>query len=126
MKQHITEEQFNELLPEAMIKIKDYFDKETDDRMGGISSISDSSDYSIILSIGQMIEFLNANGKAVRCEQWVNDLDGSSLKGKGSYRVMTECYGIKDSDELNFEYLCEQPELCDALWMAVKEVLEKE
>ena len=59
-----------------------------------------------LLSIGQMIEFL---GLEVVC-----------LENEGNY------YSVKTLKHLNYHTEPEEyPELCDALWEACKEVLEK-
>jgi len=78
-----------------------------------------------LLSIGQMIEFLDDKKYAVTCEQWQNDGEGKSLKGKGSWRVGLNWLQGDSEETSSFYYVCENKELCDALWKTVKEVLNE-
>lgn len=104
MKQNITLQQLNELgIPQkaklAMYALKSGWAKHEEYENGGYIDIP-------LLSIGQMIEFLDEEGRL-----WIEQeeaIDGEILK---RYRVQSR----------NFEYW--RPELCDALWEAVKEVL---
>ena len=57
------------------------------------------------LRVGEMIEFLEED-YAVRMEQWTDKWR--------AWRV-----GLNWGED-SYEYICEQPELVDALWMACK------
>ena len=92
MKQHITNKQLIELSFEAGDKLKIWAKK----REGRIIGIGDN----LLLSIGQMIEFLDEN----------------YIKAMMSYAPVYEEWAIA---------AVEPDELCDALWEAVKEVLNK-
>lgn len=102
MKQEITVEQLNELSPKNLIKIKRWALKRH---------------YYADLSIGQMIEFLEEHTGG-------NDFDirihsaGSGWKKPGQRLV--------DINGLPVNEIEDEEELCDALWEAVKEVLENE
>ena len=93
MKQHITQEQLEELSGENREKIRNF-----------------------CLSIGQMIEFLNKDrphGTLIMCTE---DIDSN----KHGWRVVLQ---YTDTEVRKYPFI---PELCDALWEAVKEVLENE
>lgn len=91
MKQHITNKQLIELSFEAGDKLKKWAKK----REGKIGIDDD-----LLLSIGQMIEFLGEN----------------YIKAMMSYMPVYEEWAIA---------AVEPEELCDSLWEAVKEVLNK-
>lgn len=63
------------------------------------------------LSISQMIEYLNTK-YVVRMEQWNDEFK--------HWRV-----GLDWLDEDKYVYIVEKPELCDALWEAVKYVIKR-
>jgi hypothetical protein len=120
MKQHITIEQFNELSDKGKQSLRKYVLKElaepikdartTGPFAGAIYHLEvPAEDY--ILSIGQMIEFLNTT-HTVQIQQWMDEFK--------DWRV-----GLDWSSAEHFYYIVEKPELCDALWEAVKEILEK-
>lgn len=113
MKQHITTEQLNGLSEKGRNKLWKWLKP-------NIAKVDINGkekfiplDVSPLLSIGQMIEFLESNKKYVRCEQWVGDENHS-------WRV-----GLNWQNAHLYDYVVEKPVLCDALWQAVKEVLEK-
>ena len=99
MKQHITIEQWNELPPSGQVKIRKLWRNNGQEvNLLGVNDIN----------IGQMIEFLD--------EQ--NENFDVIYRYKGGWEV-----GSKDhNDILAFS---DKEELCDALWEAVKEVLNK-
>ncbi len=97
MKQHITKDQHNDLGLEPMIKLEEWC----------LSKAYEPLE----LSIGQMIEFLYEHQKT----------DWSILFGKELAFVVYPCFGeIRGLTPKN-----RKGELCDGLWEAVKEVLEK-
>jgi len=87
MKQHITIEQLNELSDEQWVRLKKW-----------------NKDMSL-LSIGQMIEFLDEEDDYFKT--WYR---------QGKSKISKECR--------TFEWLYDT-ELCNALWEAVKEVLNE-
>jgi len=101
MKQHITEIQLRELSPKAERKLNNWWEINYF-RMGIPGSIG-GSEYSIgtyfepLLSIGQMIEFLEDSG------HWTHNKSMVSLN-------------LREDSITN---------ICDTLWDAVKEELEK-
>jgi len=106
MKQHITVEQLDSLTIKQKHELERFFNPELDDDyMWGLNSLE--------VTIGKMIEFLTMKGQNF----WINYDRNPDLftltKGKKPY-----------PDDPNLEHLT--PELCDALWESVKEVLEKE
>jgi len=103
MKQEITIEQWNELSPMGSRRLGDWWDK----------NVEKTNVMFPYMNIGMMIEFLEDHKKYVRCEQWIDD-------EWHHWRV-----GLNWLGEGKFDYICEQKELVDALWMAVKEELKK-
>jgi len=136
MKQTITVEQFNELGNKQRQLLRDwwrpragdhaYFEGmykvliEADSPFVGTSGVK----YYPILSIGQMIEFLDESGEY------------SLLKVHSEVLGLPHNWGVGIIKDYNLgegwvenEYIIkyqENVELCDALWEAVKEELEKE
>jgi len=99
MKQHITVEQLNELSENGKSNLVDWYNE--NNKLPVFQPIPETD---LLLSIGQMIEFLDKN----------NDTNWEIRLHKPRYDVRT--------------YLSEEEdhgELCDALWGAVEEVLEK-
>jgi hypothetical protein len=121
MKQHITVAQFNELTKKGRDKLWNWWkprngDMFLDFEIGYGCLISEKPETFKkkqrfpLLTIGQMIEFLDEQDK-ILCIDY-----GSSYvseMGQTNWRVIF--------DESQYE----DDELCDALWEAVKEVLEK-
>ena len=121
MKQHITVEQFDELGNKQRQLLRDwwrprpgdhaYFEGrykvmiEADTPFVGTSGVK----YYPILSIGQMIEFLSDKGNNFWISYNRNPMLWSYTKGKTPHP--------EDQNTV--------PEICDALWEAVKEELEK-
>ena len=95
MKQHITQEQLNELSIEAYSKLGDWLSK------GEQFKTRD-----LLLCIGQMVEFLEEefNTTMSSWQTWTVTLDQGKFNKTEKRFVATE--------------------LCDALWEATKEVLE--
>ena len=122
MKQHITVEQLNELSEKGKEKLRkwwkpivgDWFDDDgymriiPDDETKGAFVLN--SFHTPLLSIGQMIEFLDEHLKT----------DWSICSGKNLL-----FFGRSDRNEIYGKIPQNRKgELCDALWKAVKEVLE--
>lgn len=113
MKQTITFDQLNELSPEAIKKLQQYFNRDLITK----KPIPEKYWWSVSpsqLSIGEMIEFLTNNGKNFSMGYDRNPDMWTFVSGKWWANSKGE---IKDGQEY--------PELCDALWEAVKEVLEQ-
>lgn len=120
MKQHITIEQFEELSKEARTKLLVWWKKQ-DFTTGTL--IVDDEIYPM-LTIGQMIDFLDEKGFELQFENMV-DLDDDSGKisrGKGWSLVKQRLPYYVEVD-WNDEY-SEENHLCNLLWHAVKDVLE--
>ena len=141
MKQHITVEQLNELSEKGKEKLRKWWKPQDTDlvwnwKNKGEPEINHACNYQEawdssagsdgygncfpLLSIGQMIEFLDDKRLHV---PYNNDnlveFFGVSKYGLGHWYV-----GVDGSDELaSTDHI--RLELCDALWEAVKEVLEK-
>ena len=107
MKQHITEEQLQKLTKKQKSNLIMYARL----NHGGWLN-PHTMQLRHLLSIGEMIEFLVSNEKYVTCDQWIKD-------EFHHWRV-----GLNWVSEDEFDYICEKEELCDALWMAVKEVIK--
>ncbi len=99
MKQHITEKQFNELGNKG---------ESTLFRWGKKRGLPSKP----LLSMGQMLEFLDEK-KKWKMFMSINHFTGSN------------CWGIMDGLNQGRPVLYSSKELCDALWEAVKEILEK-
>jgi len=104
MKQNITKQQLDELSPKAKEKLHKYL---------GIN-ISSSLDWpekyyqTALLNIGEMIEFLDEQNKRNAC----------IVKS-----FITDEWVLNHPKRIEVKYICK--ELCDALWEAVKGVLEE-
>lgn len=98
MKQHITEEQLNELTHEQNAKLHEWwgFPK---------GCVGHNRELSQLLTIGKLIEFLQ--------------IAGISIYKKPETEDAPQKYQVRTWD-LRFVEL----ELCDGLWQAVKEVLK--
>ncbi len=147
MKQHITLDQINELNEEDIKILQKWWKPMSGDAyVGDVDDVCWEAEYSVvrtdtctipvidskryfkeikkfipILSIGQMIQFLNDMDMAVCIDQWINDSNRKSLKGKGAYRIGLNWFqGLE-----KYDYICEQKELCDALWLAVKYIIKE-
>lgn len=108
MKQEITIEQRNELSPKARDRLIEWcFEHTPRQRLKS-------------LSIGEMIEFLIARAKGFDTMCSWDDEDGGWKVGYLSSKYV---------EVMNYRTLSPvkaYPEICDALWEAVKEVLENE
>lgn len=113
MKQHITIEQLNELSGKGKAKLTEYILPRTE-----FKNLKELYSFYPLLSIGQMLEFLdeqeaysilNRPGE----ERWVTGIIKDYNLGEG---------WIEEEYIINAH---KGEELCDALWEAVKEVLEK-
>lgn len=125
MKQHITVEQLNELSKELSKKLRVWIYKKT------YEPPEVSNDESMLLSIGQMIEFLEEHylywgiyprwSKRKRCKEC--DYGWKIAKDEHpTYIVWADSMEAKQPQEIH----AAKDTLCDALWGAVKEVLNKE
>ena len=127
MKQNITEKQLNELKGKDCSELFYMFSPSKDS-----PSVSGKKLYEYmlghvpLLSIGQMIEFLEEKiGKGMGIYGFPADKSLTHPEGGYVIKIVpmegdTGIFGTMDG------YLGKQkPELCDALWSAVKEVLEK-
>lgn len=124
MKQHITVEQLNELSEKGKEKLRkwwkpivgDWFDDDgymriiPDDETKGAFVLN--SFHTPLLSIGQMIEFLDEHYK------WKKYF---SMTHHGLWSIIDGSY----TQPLEGRCAWGKGELCDALWIGVKEVLEK-
>lgn len=98
MKQEITREQYHELSDAAKLKLRKWFNNPIVDKWKLSTALA--------LSIGQMIELLNEH-QEYQFHIFRRTLDWKVIVGDFQYgKVLGE-------------------ELCDSLWEAVKEVLEK-
>lgn len=122
MKQHITADQLNELSPKAKEKLREWWKPDISDLlyrpdnpeglqeiMGFIGEAPIKKECYPLLSIGQMIEFLDENGRL-----WIEQEEEIDEDIPKKYRVQSRQH----------EYW--STELCDALWQACEEILEKE
>ena len=134
MKQHITEEQLNELSDKAKERLGEWWKLQYQnhklsegDPILYLKTWGRTPDYFYVdrvrpkhtlplLSIGEMIEFLDENYKDIRINHDKN-IEGFAWQF---------CHYYQDIRERGYRYHNRKPELCDALWEAVKEVLEKE
>lgn len=115
MRQHITEEQLNELSDSANKKLRLWVYKKT------YEPPEVSNDESMLLSIGQMIEFLDEKRKTIL---FITKLECGHDNFVWSTGSMS-CMGNHTQDKTESKRLHEAgKELCDALWEAVKEVLQ--
>jgi hypothetical protein len=113
MKQHITVDQLNELSEKGKERLF-VWEKQKDIIYSSVPSVPNEFRLKP-LNIGQMIEFLIENlGKGIGL--YGIPADGPILKS-GGWRIANPQAGIILADVT--------VELCDALWEAVKEILEK-
>lgn len=122
MKQHITIEQLNELTDKGRERLREWWKPKTlgelfYDPEHGYVAWNPSTPMKMriaeveplpILSIGQMIEFLGQ--KTIEIDAYEQRWDSWAV-------------GVWERDGMSIRH--ESSELCDALWEAVKEVLEK-
>jgi hypothetical protein len=107
MKQHITIEQMNELSMKHRKKLHDWCIVK---KWYKLPHKKYWVKYTVpLLTVGQMIEFLNTT-HTVHMQQWMDEFK--------DWRV-----GLDWSSAEHFYYIVEKPELVDALWEAVKEIL---
>ena len=121
MKKHITVEQFDELGNKQRQLLRDWWRPQPGDHayFEGMYKVMIEADspfvgtsgvkYYPILSIGQMIEFLMETNSYIQ-DSYIDDSYKNTIAGSD--------YGV-----LGIGW---DGELCDALWKAVKEELEKE
>ena len=113
MKQHITEKQLNELSKKGKKILKDWYWK----KLSVVEQLVENSSYlegieydKPLLSIGQMIEFLQEKQKTGFYEI-------AFTYQRSIQKLRFIHYKFKEFDKTYNQ------ELCDALWKAVKEVL---
>ena len=129
MKQHITPKQLNELSEASLMKLAIYSwgkgwcvlnpIKNMPNGDGTFTKMVEPARVPL-LSIGQMIEFLDGNDHDFRIDFIGRDTETDP--NKGDWGIFTEFDG-------DFRYIDSnktKPELCDALWEAVKQILEQE
>lgn len=109
MKQHITVEQLDELTGIEKRKLLKWQQSKEYDHFHDIDGSSELSE----MSIGEMIEFLDEHK-----EGEINLESGPYNHGVDTYKIGN--YEFKNNCLIGWD-----GELCDALWEAVKEVLEK-
>ena len=126
MKQYITEKQLNELTDKQKDKLRGW---SGDPRKLATRLKPNEIEQAILdnyldlplLSIGQMIEFLDEYWN--KFEQLYDETDGEKgeFEDRCLYRCADGCWYVQDPLDNNPG---EQFELCDALWEAVKEILQ--
>ncbi len=102
MKQHITVKQLNELSRKARRKLRQVVVK----KWGA------ESDFDLLLSIGQMIELLEENYDSLAIENY-------------SHRDGWHICDFANATEKECVRMTEGKELCNCLWKATKEIVEK-
>jgi hypothetical protein len=128
MKQHITEKQLNELSKEAKEGLSLWWDKRTNVSIEDEQSTCKITYYpdflkrTPLLSIGQMIEFLDEHRKTILYITKLECGHNNFVWSTGSF----SCIGNHTQDKKESKRLHDAGvELCDSLWEAVKEVLNK-
>lgn len=102
MKQHITYEQMCELSPQARVKLTKWFWNKI--VSGPLPELVTRDEEDV--TIGQMIEFLDEHWGAWQISSWQE-------------------WSITRHENGETQYHNTEPELCDALWEAVKDILER-
>ncbi len=110
-KQHITNRQLNELSRKGNEKLTEWVYKRLDpaDKLPG-------NTINLLLSIGQMIGFLEKEIPSYHIARWQH------FEGQKPYWLIKWTEGRKPRT-INYEF--KSKILCDALWEATKEKLEK-
>ena len=108
MKQSISRTQYESLSDIAKLKWRDWC---STNEYGSVFA-DDEFVEMVQPTIGILIEFLSGN-YSVQCDQWMDEWK--------AWRV-----GLNWNSEDEYDYLCEQKELVDALFMATQHVLEKD
>lgn len=117
MKQNITIDQLNELSEEGQRRLKEWWDNKYTTAIEDMTTTKYTDATTAffgmpVISIGQMIEFLDEQGK----EDVEYGFDPAEVYNyKGGY-VLIQWFDAKDHDL----------ELADVLWKACKEILQKE
>jgi hypothetical protein len=114
MKQNITISQLDELSVEAREKLHKYLGLEIGSGLDWPAKYYQT----VLLTIGEMIEFIDKHveGLEIKGVRMTN----SFLQNVQDNTMIWSIWGGKWSD------IDHNPELCDALWEAVKEILESE
>ena len=125
MKQHITKEQLQELSPEQMKAFSEWWWSTLDDMSKWVEKDASKELGTVIapdaswMTIGQMIEFLIEHGYQTN-DYYIDDSFSSVITF--GHRMES-----KETIEIGWTNYCSKSEeLCDALWEAVKEVLQDE
>lgn len=132
MKQQITEKQLNDLSKSGQEKLLEWWKPKEGDFIVDLSNPTHTfcfwphtgglgKNYLPILSIGQMIEFLEDYANQENYGEWVKF--GLS-KNKDWNVFMAPAQWSKTDKKLEFS-TNPHPELCDALWEAVKEAFNE-
>lgn len=115
MKQRINLKQFKELSDNAQTRLLNWLNKEQGKPGANSNDLYESASFA--LSIGKMIEFLDQHKTKEMMSYW--GVAHITTTEKNIWYV-----GEDGGDELSNMGNYEDKELCDALWEAVKEVLE--
>jgi hypothetical protein len=124
MKQHITIKQLKKLTQESRIKAERYYQSTLPKEWDGgtyVDMTDRDCDFVLLWNIGQMIEYLD--------EHRTNNPPREKYWGVAHIDINKDNYwyvGEDGSDELSNMGNLQAKELCDALWEAVKEVLNHE
>lgn len=149
MKQHITIEQLNELSEKGRERLREWWKPQEADYVYHVAhedcwasemllgtepypysdehclqfhvlgNNKEQEEYLPLLSIGQMIEFLDENGHDFNIDFIGRDVRLSNKKG--GWGVFSD----NDGESIYVDSHRTKEELCDALWEAVKEILER-
>lgn len=126
MRQHISVEQLNELSDKGKEKLREWYKKYKHEIIPGSSTtdIGQGTYFDPLLSIGQMIEFLEDQQLTVEnMEQYKNIYWTVYLSNK--YADDSVTWKNEKGEEV-FTKIFTSAELVDALWEAVKQVLEQD
>src|SRR5436309_1116580 len=120
MKLHITEEQLNELSEKAKTELfRWYANTPLDFRKGVETTIKNGIAYLPLLSIGQMIEFLDETWNLPN--YWFIESEGHARHEEFPHEWNIYISGALDEED---DLKGNAAELCDALWLVVKQELE--
>lgn len=153
VKQHITKEQLNELSEKAKKRLKKwwkineldllyFFDTQISKRIStedcsveceapSVGGVEDNFYGKVfpLLSIGQMIEFLDKRKKQKKEHLWFDDTTRLDYNDSETYKEVRywhvgRTWFAKKEKKMMLQAWGSGYELCDALWEAVKEILE--
>ena len=123
MKQHITKENLDTLSNKGREKLASWYAdwqfKQGNQFVGLPLEVIDEKTMRVkvpLMSIGQMIDFLDEHMKGIDIRIRHCNYKSKSIYKEGT--LITDIYGR------NWSVVEDEPNLCDALWEAVKEILE--